>query len=114
MALALRTVLIPVADLDAAIDFYTDGLGLEVKFRDGDRYLALDGGACTLALATADEHPAPDGVAVAFKADDVAEAVRVLVAAGAEVVRPPSRGDHEMRALLHDPAGTALVVYGPR
>ena len=33
-------VLIPVADLDEAIAFY----GLPVKFRDGDRFAALNGG----------------------------------------------------------------------
>ncbi|HKB30245.1 MAG TPA: VOC family protein [Streptosporangiaceae bacterium] len=45
----LRNVLYPVADLDQAIRFYRDGLGLAVKFQDGDRFAALDadpGGAC--------------------------------------------------------------------
>src|SRR6266436_1311745 len=39
----------PVADLDQAIRFYRDGLGLAVRFQDGDRFAALDadpGGAC--------------------------------------------------------------------
>ena len=33
-----RLLLYPVADIDAALPFFTQGLGLAVKFRDGDRY----------------------------------------------------------------------------
>lgn len=40
----LKSVLWPVPDLDAGIDFYCDALGLRLKFRDGDRYAAIDAG----------------------------------------------------------------------
>jgi len=112
--LSLRTLLVAVTELDAALKFYTETLGLPVKFRDGNRYAALDAGGCTLALVTAADHPAPEhGVVPAFKTDDVSAAVRDLAARGAEVLDPPREGPHEVRALLRDPAGNPVSVYGP-
>jgi len=34
----IGNVLYPVDDLDAAVAFYRDALGLPLKFTDGDRY----------------------------------------------------------------------------
>ncbi|MET8867819.1 VOC family protein [Nonomuraea sp. NPDC004580] len=104
----LGNVLIPVADLDAAIAFY----GLPVKFRDGDRFAALDGGGVTVALAGPEEHVA-GSVAVSYKVADVDREVGELVARGAEVVREPEAGPHERRAVLRDPSGNVFVLYSP-
>ena len=35
-------LLYPVDDIDTALPLFVDGLGLNVKFRDGDRYLDSD------------------------------------------------------------------------
>ncbi|MER6944661.1 VOC family protein [Nonomuraea sp. NPDC005983] len=105
----LGNVLIPVADLDQAIAFY----GLPVKFRDGDRFAALDGGGVTVALAGPAEHVTA-AVAVSYKVEDVARAVGELSARGAEVVRAPEDGPHETRAVLRDPSGNVFVLYSPR
>lgn len=102
----LGNVLIPVADLDQAIAFY----GLPVKFRDGDRYAALDGGGVTVALAGPSEHVTA-GVAPSYKVDDVALAVQEMSERGAVVVRQPEAGPHEMRAVLRDPSGNVFVLY---
>ena len=48
-------LLYPVDDIDTALPLFVDGLGLNVKFRDGDRYCALDGGPLTIALVAGDE-----------------------------------------------------------
>ncbi|MFI7125607.1 VOC family protein [Nonomuraea sp. NPDC050153] len=104
----LGNVLIPVANLDEAIAFY----GLPVKFRDGDRFAALDGGGVTVALAGPAEH-VTSSAAPSYKVDDVAEAARELVARGGEVVREPEKGPHEIRAVLRDPSGNVFVLYQP-
>ncbi|MFC4115953.1 VOC family protein [Nonomuraea zeae] len=104
----LANVLIPVADLDEAIAFY----GLPVKFRDGDRFAALDGGGVTVALAGPAEH-VTSSAAPSYKVDDVAAAVRELSARGGEVVREPEKGPHETRAVLRDPSGNVFVLYSP-
>ncbi|WP_336211379.1 VOC family protein [Nonomuraea sp. LPB2021202275-12-8] len=104
----LGNVLIPVTDLDQAIAFY----GLPVKFRDGDRFAALDAGGVTVALAGPAEH-VTTSAAPSYKVDDVALAVRDMAARGAEVVRAPESGPHETRAVLRDPSGNVFVLYSP-
>lgn len=102
-------LLCPVHDLDAAVAFYRDVLGLPVKFRDGDRYCAIDAGGFTLGLAAGAERVADEAAAV-FRVEDIAESLNVLVAAGAQVLRPVERGPHEARAVLRAPGGGALVL----
>ncbi|GAA3810724.1 hypothetical protein GCM10022226_33980 [Sphaerisporangium flaviroseum] len=107
----LGNVLIPVADLDKAVAFYTETLGLTVKFRDGDRFAALDAGGVTIALAARAEQVAGPVTAPCYKVGDVAEAVRDLTEAGAELVNGPETGPHEIRAVLRDPSGNVFVLY---
>jgi predicted enzyme related to lactoylglutathione lyase len=110
----IGNVLYPVPDVAAAVAFYRDGLGLTVKFQDGARYAALDGGGVTFAIAAAEESVAGLGPAASFKITDVASAVERLTAAGATVVTPATEGPHEVRAALRDPAGNSFVIYAPR
>ncbi len=44
--------------------------------------------------------------------DDVDAAVLELVASGARVLHEAENGPHERRAVLSDPAGNPLAVYG--
>ncbi len=105
-------VLYPAPDVERLVAFYRDGLGLAVKFQDGDRFAALDGGPVTFALAGSEEDVA-GGPAVSFKVDDVNATVARLAAAGAVIVRPAEAGPHELRAVVRDPAGNPVIVYGP-
>ncbi len=109
----IGNVMYPAKDLAKAVEFYRDGLGLAVKFADGDRFAALDGGGTTFALAGPEEDLAGAPVA-SFKVEDVPSLVEKLTAAGAEVVRGPEEGPHEIRAVLRDPAGNPFVVYAPK
>ena len=106
----LGMVMQPVEDLDAAVRFYTDALGLELKFRDGDRFCALACGQTTIGLAAGAEAITAT-TAVSYQVEDVVAVVSVLREAGASVLREPERGPHEVRAVLEDPAGHAFVVY---
>ncbi|MCD0448505.1 VOC family protein [Actinocorallia sp. API 0066] len=106
----IGNVMYPAKDLAEAVAFYRDALGLAVRFADGDRFAALDGGGTTLALVGAEEDLA-GAVAASFKVEDVPAAVARLSAAGAVVLRGPEQGPHEVRALLRDPAGNPFVVY---
>ncbi|MGI6873421.1 MULTISPECIES: VOC family protein [Amycolatopsis] len=110
----IGNVLYPVTDVAKAVAFYRDALGLPLKFADGDRYAALDGGRATLALAGPEEDVTQGRPAASYKVTDVPAAVRALSEAGATVVREPAEGPHEIRAVLTDPWGNPFVVYGPK
>jgi len=110
----IGNVLYPVPDVGKAVAFYASALGLGVKFQDGERYAALDGGRATLALAGPDEDVTVGKPAASFKVADVARAVAALQQAGAALVRGPAEGPHETRAVLTDPWGNPIVVYSPR
>lgn len=107
----LGNVLIPVDDLETAIAFYSGTLGLAVRFRDGDRFAALDGGGATVALVAAEERVAGEVTAPSYRVDDVARTAGELAGAGAELVREPEAGPHEIRAVLRDPSGNVFVLY---
>ena len=113
VSLATRMVLISTSDLDASISFYVDTLGFALKYRDGSRYAACDGGSITIALATESDHPLPGETVVGVKTEDVDAAARHVVAGGGVMVRAPYDDGHERRAVVRDPQGAGLVFYAP-
>jgi predicted enzyme related to lactoylglutathione lyase len=84
-------------------------LGLPVKFQDGSRYAALDGGGVSIGILGPGEDVADGRVAASFRVPDVHAAVEKAVAAGAAVLRAPESGPHEIRAVVTDPWGNAVV-----
>jgi catechol 2,3-dioxygenase-like lactoylglutathione lyase family enzyme len=128
-ALQLRLVL-ETADLDAALAFYRDALGLpELESYQGDggaRVAILGIPGATLELANAaqvamiDEvevgsavaHPFPLRVRVAFEVVDAAGTTTALTAAGAVPVAPPTRTPwSSLNARMEGPDGLQLTVF---
>ncbi|MFI7026854.1 VOC family protein [Micromonospora sp. NPDC049900] len=102
-------VIVPADELDAQLDFYT-GLGLAVRFRDGDRYAALTDGTVTVGLADASQQPVAGRTLLSIQVDDLDACLAQATAAGGtagDVVVGP----HERRAVVVDPGGNPLVVY---
>lgn len=110
-SLNLGHVLLPVEDMEAALAFYTGVLGLPLRFRDGDHYAALDAGGGTLALLDPSEQAVPGEVAIGLRAADVDALHRSLVAAGVEILSPPTDTGHERSFAFRAPNGTVLVAY---
>jgi len=98
-------VVLSTDDLDESIRFYTETLGMKLKFRDGAHYAALDGGSVTLALATAVDHPIPGQVVVGIKTTDVDAAAKAIEANGGGIVKGPYDDAHERRAVVYDHKG---------
>jgi predicted enzyme related to lactoylglutathione lyase len=109
----VRMVVLSTDDLDESIHFYSETLGMTLKFRDGSHFAALDGGSVTLALATSVDHPIPGQVVVGIKTDDVDAAAREIEANGGAVVKGPYDDAHERRAVVYDHKGNGLVFYSP-
>jgi hypothetical protein len=111
-AIKLRSILIPVDDLDGALAWMTGELGCALKFRDGDRYAELDGAGQSVALVAQSERLV-DRPALSVRTEDLTGAIEALQRKGAEVVRAPERGPHETRAVLKAP-GDVLVVLSSK
>jgi predicted enzyme related to lactoylglutathione lyase len=109
----VRMVVLSTDDLDGSIRFYSETLGLPLKFRDGAHYAAFDGGSITLALATALDHPIPGQVVVGIKTTDVDAAARAIEANGGGIVKGPYNDAHERRAVVYDHKGNGVVFYSP-
>ena len=110
-------VVLVVEDLDRALAFYVDILGLSLGHRSG-AFAQLDTGATRVALyqraAMADtlgmplRAPSPDapGFELGFKVDDCDAAFAELVARGATpAVEPQTRAWGQRTAYLRDPDG---------
>ena len=109
----VRMVILSTDDLDESIRFYTETLGMKLKFRDGAHYAAIDGGSVTLALATPVDHPIPGQVVVGIKTSDVDAAAKAIEQSGGGVIKGPYDDAHERRAVVYDNKGNGLVFYSP-
>ena len=111
-----------VEDLDRALNFYVDVLGLRLGHRSGD-YAQLDTGATRLALYTRSamaktlgmslDPPATNapGFEVGFKVTNVDAAFNELIARGAQpVVSPTDRFWGQRTAYVRDPDGHLIEL----
>ena len=71
-------------DMDAAVAFYRDVLGLELVRREGDEWAEFDAGPVRFALHGTDDE-APVGGTVVLRVDDLEEARWALEQRGAVV-----------------------------
>jgi catechol 2,3-dioxygenase-like lactoylglutathione lyase family enzyme len=118
----IATVVVPVADQDAMISFYTEKLGLEkrVDIPFGDRYRWVEvgpaGAETTIALAP----PPPGGASgnhqtgISLYNEDIDAYHAELSAAGVDVDAEVSRMGDPVPPLfwLRDPEGNTLMVVG--
>ena len=125
MSVTELRLVVTAEDYDEALAFYRDVLGLpelEAFTVEGGRVSILDAGRATLELtdpthaAYIDEVEVGRRVAghirVAFGVDDSAAAADELVAAGADLIAPPTRTPwRSLNARLEGPAGLQLTLF---
>ena len=102
-----------VENMDEAIAFYENVLGLELKRHDGDRWAEFDVGGVKLALTNAkDDSGRPFNGHVAFRVTDVREWARENTQHLADV--DVESGPHEDTVSISGPGGHTIIVYSPR
>jgi len=99
-------------DMDRAVAFYRDVLGLSVTRRDGDSWAELDAGAVRLALhGVVETHPVqPGGATAVFEVADVDEARRALEERGVEFDHTADIEGYARYATFHDPDGNTVQI----
>ena len=118
----INTVVIPVADQDAAIAFYVEKLGFEkrtdIPFGNGYRWVEVGPADVETTIALA---PPPEGrptgrreTGIGLQTDDIDAYHSELKAAGVDVDAEVSRMGDPVPPLfwLRDPEGNSLMVVG--
>ena len=102
-----------VDNMDQAVAFYQDILGLEVKFRDGDRWTQFDVGGVAVALADPSEGSVPPGggATVVLEVEDLSEMREKLTQNGVKVNAIVDMGGHGQYFTAVDPAGNIVQIF---
>ena len=99
--LIATTVFFDVQNMDRAIKFYTETLGLPLKTRHGDQWAEVDAGTISIGLHSTEDGEAVSsngGGTISFSVSELDSIVRTLKDKGAQVgeVRNPPRGKFVM------------------
>jgi catechol 2,3-dioxygenase-like lactoylglutathione lyase family enzyme len=111
---AIRQIAVTVSNVDAALGFYRDVLGLEFLFRAGPDLAFLDAGGIRIMLSTPQGAGAVGANSILyFKVADIVATQAVLVRRGATNERAPQLAaqlpDHELwTGFLRDPDGNLI------
>ena len=102
-----------VKDMDKAVGFYQDILGLNIKFRDGDRWTQFDVNGVAVALADPSEGSVPPGGGgtVVLEVDDLGEMRDKLTQNGVTVNDIVDMGGHGRYFTAVDPAGNIVQIF---
>ena len=92
--------------------FYASALGLQLKFRDMDRWFQYGVGHTSVALACKEEAaPATSGLVMVFEVDDFSGAKERIVGAGGQVLGIRDMGSHGAVLSLRDPEGNVVQLF---
>jgi len=115
---SVQIVTVWVRDRNAALDFYTTKLGLEVgideTFGEGQRFLtvATPGGGTQIALNEGDDSRIGAMTGIVFGSTDPAATYEELSARGVEFTEPPSEQEWgALMGLFKDPDGNEFVLH---
>ena len=101
-----------VQDMDRAIRFYEEVLGLRLVRRDDGFWAELDGGPIRIALHGTRDGAAvePGGAVAAFRVEDLDETAVALKERGVELVHTGEVEGYGRFALFPDPDGNLIEI----
>jgi predicted enzyme related to lactoylglutathione lyase len=102
-------------DMEQAVGFYRDVLGLDLRARYGEDWTEFELGGQTIALhGSRGMAPPNEGATVVFEVDDLDAEMRALGARGVqfegEITEVPESGRF---VSLRDPAGNLVQIFEP-
>lgn len=99
-------------EMDRAVAFYRDALGLALKFQDGARWAQFDAGGVNFSLSSPEEAGgSTDGAVVVFEVDDLDAAQTRLAERGAALLDVRDMGAHGRSLLFKDPDGNLVQLF---
>ncbi|WP_409484326.1 VOC family protein [Arsenicicoccus dermatophilus] len=114
MARGVATVWVPVDDMDRAVGFYRDTMGLELV-KEGPDWSEVTAGDLRIGLnAREDTHAVDGGAVITFQPDgSIDEEYARLEQAGARMTGPISDHPWGRIAPFKDSEGNDLQIYAP-
>lgn len=102
-----------VKDMDEAVSFYRNALGLRLKFQDGTRWAEFDaGGGTVLALSSPEESGlGVAGPVVVFQTEDADATAAGLVEGGGSILARRDMGSHGRLVAVRDPFGSVFQLF---
>jgi len=102
-----------VKNMDEAVAFYKDVLGLNVKFRDGNRWTQFDVNGVGVAVADPSEGSVPPGggATVVLEVDNLLETRQMLMQQGIAVNNIVDMGGHGQYFTTTDPSGNIVQIF---
>jgi predicted enzyme related to lactoylglutathione lyase len=92
--------------------FYESALGLQPKFRDGERWIQYSAGGTNVAMASLTEAaPVNSGLVMVFEIDGFEGMKERITAAGGEVLGLRDMGAHGAVLSLRDPEGNVVQLF---
>ena len=113
MIKGVAAVWLPVEDMERAVGFYSDTLGLDVQEQDGD-WSEVDANGLKIGLNGTESPSGDGGAAIAFQADgSLEDEVERLKEAGVEF--PDGISEHPWGRIVpfKDPDGNDLQLFEP-
>ena len=111
MAMKLAYAIHFVADMDRAVAFYRDTIGLTLKF-SSPGWTEFSTGSTTLALHPASNENPPGTTHLGLHADDIAGAHRALASKDVRFTREPTPQHGITLAEFVDPDGARVSLSG--
>jgi predicted enzyme related to lactoylglutathione lyase len=112
MIAKLQNIILPVKDMAVAERFYGEGLGLELRFRDTEKWTQMKAGSSNVALAAPVETPSGAvGPTPVFEVEDLDGTLARLQLLGAQVVQVRDMASHGRTAALRDPDGNLVQLF---
>lgn len=99
-------------DMDRAVAFYRDVLGLSLSFQDGGKWAQMKAGDVNFSLASPEEAAeGAEGATVIFEVDDIEAAKAALEHGGGTVLGLRDMGDHGRALTFRDPDGNLVQLF---
>ena len=107
----LQNIYFPVEDVDSMAAFLQGALGLELKFRDGDRWVQFDCGNSSLSVSAPGEAPPEVTSPVpVLEVEDIAAARSRIAEMGGTILDERDMGDHGQTLAFAAPNGHVLQL----